>query len=30
MNCTYANMSEANILAYINNPITFLKLAYYI
>jgi hypothetical protein len=30
MNCTFTNTSKANILAYVNNSFTFLKLAYYI
>ena len=29
MNCTCANMSESNIMAYVNNLFTFCKYAYY-
>ena len=30
MNCIYANISESNSMAYINNSFTFFKLAYYV
>jgi hypothetical protein len=30
MNCTYTTMSKSNIIAHVNNSITFFNSAYYI